>query len=74
MVGGGRGHRLGQRRGSGFDCIFLLDVAGVAAIAPGETLTRVPVRFLFPALAVSHLKRGAHFTMWEGRTIGDGVI
>jgi hypothetical protein len=55
--------------GEKFDCGLHLS----GPVAPGETVT-VPITFLFPELIKPRLKVGSRFTLWEMRTIAEGVI
>ncbi len=55
--------------GEGHDVRFWLD----SALTPGTTRT-VPAAFLSPSLALAHIRPGMNFTLWEGGTVGTGVI
>ena|SRR5579871_1377292 len=57
--------------GEKFDCGLHLDETG--SLAPGMS-AKVPITLLFPALLKPRLKVGSRFTLWEGRTIADGVV
>lgn len=59
-----------QRLKQGYDCRLYFDEAQ-ATVMPGETASRIPVRFLFPDLVRDQLRVGVRFTLWEGRDIGD---
>jgi hypothetical protein len=54
-----------------FDC--RMDMSGVGALSPGGS-ARVPVKFLNPHLIVPRLQPGSKFTLWEGKTIGQGKV
>jgi hypothetical protein len=54
-----------------FDCGLLLSKVG--SLAPGATAI-VPVAFLYPELIKPRLKVGSRFTLWELRTIAEGVV
>lgn len=58
-------------KGELFDCGVLLDQTG--PVAPGDTVT-VPIVLMNPSLVKSELKVGAHFTLWETRSIASGVV
>jgi hypothetical protein len=57
--------------GEKFDCRLLL--RDVGALLPG-TSGRVPVAFLYPESIKPRLKVGSRFTLWELRTIAEGVV
>jgi hypothetical protein len=57
--------------GKKFDCGLHLEKIG--SIAPGTDAT-VPISLLFPALIKPRLKVGSRFTLWEMRTIAEGVV
>jgi hypothetical protein len=57
--------------GEKFDCRLLLNAVG--SLAPGAT-AKVPVAFLYPELIKPRLKVGSRFTLWEMRTIAEGVV
>jgi hypothetical protein len=57
--------------GDFFDAIIDLRAAG--SLYPGSA-AQVPIKFLSPELIVPSLVLGAEFTLWEGRTIGDGTV
>jgi hypothetical protein len=54
-----------------FDCRLFLQEVG--SLAPGAT-AKVPIAFLFPELIKPRLKVGSRFTLWEMRTIAEGVV
>ncbi|HSP15846.1 MAG TPA: hypothetical protein VLV78_13955 [Thermoanaerobaculia bacterium] len=54
-----------------FDC--RMDLSGVGALPPGGG-ARVPLKFLNPDLIVPRLEPGSKFTLWEGKTIGQGKV
>ncbi len=58
-------------KGEKFDCGLHLEKSG--ALAPGATAT-VPITLLFPTLVKPRLKVGSRFTLWEMRTIAEGVV
>ena len=58
-------------KGEMFDCGLLLNEIG--SLAPGAT-ARVPLMFLFPKLIKPRLRLGSRFTLWEMRTIAEGVV
>ncbi|MEZ6235470.1 MAG: hypothetical protein R3B68_14885 [Phycisphaerales bacterium] len=60
-----------QIDGANFDC--LLDLRGIGSVWPGETKS-IPISFLMIKLARPHLRVGAPFTLWEGKTIATGII
>ena len=57
----------------GYDCRLLLTQIG-RDIAPGETLERVPAKFLCPETVLPHLRIGTSFQLWEGKIIGYGEV
>jgi hypothetical protein len=57
--------------GDYFDIRF--DLSSIGCVSPGETV-RVPARFLFPELIKPRLAVGSLFTLWEGRTVGQGRV
>ncbi|MGD0580120.1 MAG: hypothetical protein ABSC08_14460 [Bryobacteraceae bacterium] len=57
--------------GAKFDCGLHLEESG--PLAPGATAT-VPITLLYPALIKPRLKVGSRFTLWEMRTIAEGVV
>jgi hypothetical protein len=57
--------------GQKFDC--RLFISKVGALAPGAT-AKLPIAFLFPELIKPRLKVGSRFTLWEMRTIAEGVV
>ena len=58
-------------KGKFFD--MRLDLSEVGSLSPGST-TRVPLAFLSPGLILPRLSIGSQFTLWEGRTIGEGTV
>jgi hypothetical protein len=60
-----------EYEGSMFDCRLLLDEVG--SLNPGDTQT-VPIVFLNPDLILGRLRPGSRFTLWELRTIGEGIV
>jgi hypothetical protein len=56
-----------------YDCRILLP-EGVPTIAPGDTIAEIPLLFLSPDQVFPHLRLGVTFTLWEGKTIGRGVV
>jgi hypothetical protein len=57
--------------GEKFDCGLHLEQSG--PLSPGSNAT-VPITFLFPDLIKPRLKVGSPFTLWEMRTIAEGVV
>jgi hypothetical protein len=57
--------------GEKFDCGLHLEKSG--PLTPGTTAT-VPITLLFPTLIKPRLKVGSRFTLWEMRTIAEGVV
>lgn len=57
--------------GEKFDCGIHL--AEGSPLFPGSSAS-VPITFLFPELIKSRLKVGSRFTLWEMRTIGEGIV
>jgi hypothetical protein len=57
--------------GEKFDCGLHLEETG--SLSPGSKAT-VPVTFLFPELIKPRLSVGSRFTLWETRTIAEGVV
>jgi hypothetical protein len=57
--------------GEKFDCGLHLEQSG--PLAPGSKAT-IPITLLFPDLIKPRLKVGSHFTLWEMRTIAEGVV
>ena len=57
--------------GEMFDCRLVLNEAG--SLAPGAT-AEVPIAFLYPELIKQRLRVGSQFTLWDGRTVADGVV
>lgn len=57
--------------GEKFDCGLHLKDSG--PLAPGAKAT-VPITFLYPELIKSRLKAGSRFTLWEMRTIAEGIV
>ena len=56
--------------GQGFDCRIPLN----GRVLPlGETL-ELELHFLNPKAAIPRLPSGAHFTLWEGKTIAEGTV
>jgi hypothetical protein len=55
--------------GEKFDCGLHLN----NPVAPGEAVT-VSITFLFPELIKPRLQVGSRFTLWEMRTIAEGVV
>jgi hypothetical protein len=66
-------HNVSALAAHGYDCRLLLGELG-RAIAPGETIDRVPIDFLSPGEVIPHLTVGVRFWLWEGRHIGEGEI
>jgi hypothetical protein len=60
-----------EYQGEFFDCI--LDLNETGPVRPGEQVT-VPVVFLFPDLIKPRLNKGHRFTLWDMRTIADGIV
>ena len=58
---------------SGFDCRLLLDQIN-KSVAPGETVSGVPIKFLNFDLVKSKLKVGKPFKLWEMGIFGEGEI
>lgn len=56
--------------GQGFDCRLLLDGKKLELGIEYE----VPVKFLFPELALPKLEVGKEVSLWEGRTVAHGVV
>jgi len=54
-----------------FDC--RLDLSEAGPLSPGDTAT-APISFLYPKLALPLLKVGSNFSLWEGGTIGHGIV
>lgn len=57
--------------GEMFDCGLHLEETG--PLEPGAKAT-VPITLLFPELIKLRLKVGSRFTLWEMKTIGEGVV
>jgi hypothetical protein len=57
--------------GEKFDCGLHLEKTG--PLAPGAKAT-VPITLLFPEKVKLRLKVGSRFTLWEMRTIAEGVV
>ena len=57
--------------GEKFDCGLHLERSG--PMIPGATGT-IPITFLFPELIKPRLKVGSRFTLWEMRTIAEGIV
>ena len=57
--------------GEKFDCRLLLEKSG--ALGPGAQAS-VPIIFLCPELIKPRLKVGSRFTLWEMRTIAEGIV
>ena len=57
--------------GEAFDCRFLPFQEDVYHL--GRTY-EIPIKFLSPDLALSHLSVGVRITLWEGKTIAAGTI
>jgi hypothetical protein len=57
--------------GEKFDCRLLLEENG--PVKPGQTVS-VPIAFLYPELVKPRLTAGSRFTLWEMRTIADGIV
>lgn len=57
--------------GEKFDCGLHLDKSG--SISPGEEVI-VPITFLVPELVKPRLLIGSKFTLWEMRTVAEGVV
>jgi hypothetical protein len=43
-------------------------------LRPGSISDEVPIVFLSEDEVLPHLKPGATFTLWEGKTIGTGTV
>ena len=56
--------------GEGFDCRFNLNDAGISL---GEWV-EVELMFLSPDLALPKLSANTRFTLWEGRTVAEGIV
>lgn len=57
--------------GEGFDCRF--EATDESVYHLGNTYD-IPVKFLSPELALARLSVGQQITLWEGKTIAEGVI
>jgi hypothetical protein len=57
--------------GEKFDCGLHLEKSG--PLAPGARTT-VPITLLSPEMVKPRLKVGSRFTLWEMRTIAEGVV
>ncbi len=57
--------------GEKFDCGLHLEESG--PLSPGSEAT-IPITFLFPELVKPRLQVGSRFTLWEMRTIAEGVV
>ena len=57
--------------GEKFDCRLLLEEIG--PVSPGQTVG-VPIAFLYPELVKPRLSAGSRFTLWEMRTIAEGIV
>ena len=57
--------------GEKFDCGLHLEQIG--PLLPGSKAT-LPITFLFPDLIKPRLHVGSKFTLWEMRTIAEGVV
>jgi hypothetical protein len=62
-----------QLAANGYACRILLP-EGVTTIAPGDTIAEIPLLFLSPDEVIPHIRPGVSFTLWEGKTIGRGVV
>jgi hypothetical protein len=62
---------LFEFEGEKYDCRLLFNEVG--ALSPGGT-GRVPIVFLHPELVKQRLQVGSRFTLWELRTIGEGIV
>jgi hypothetical protein len=60
-----------EYQGEFFDCV--LDLSETRSVHPGEEVT-VPVVFLFSDLIKPRLNKGDRFTLWDMRTIADGIV
>lgn len=54
----------------GFDCRLLLN--GIR-LELGDTY-EVPIKFLFPELALPMMYEGMHVTLWEGKTVATAKL
>jgi hypothetical protein len=50
-----------------------IDLSALGAISPGQSVV-APIKLLNPELALNHFTVGSTFTMFEGRTIGSGMV
>jgi hypothetical protein len=57
--------------GEKFDCGLHLEESG--PLAPGKSAT-IPITLVRPHLINSRLKIGSQFTLWELKTIAEGVV
>ena len=59
--------------GHAYDCnLFVAELN--RQILPGDTVEEIAMAFLAPDLVFPHLKPGARFRLWEGKTIGTGLV
>ena len=57
----------------GYDCRILL--SGIRKpVVPGDEVEEVGILFLSPEEVFAHLRSGARFTLWEGKTIAHGEV
>jgi len=57
--------------GEKFDCGLHLEESG--PLAPGANAT-IPITLVFPHLIKPRLKIGSRFTLWELKTIAEGIV
>jgi hypothetical protein len=57
--------------GEKFDCALHLESSG--PLEPAATAT-VPITLLYPALVKPRLTVGSRFTLWERRSIAEGIV
>ncbi|MDK2970572.1 MAG: hypothetical protein PWP23_327 [Candidatus Sumerlaeota bacterium] len=43
-------------------------------IFPGEVVNEVELRFLWPDDVLPYMQEGVRFSIWEGKTVGEGTV
>lgn len=56
-----------------YDCRMLVQEIG-KPIFPGDTVDEIPLLFLSEDEVIPYLRPGVTFKLWEGKTIGTGVV
>ncbi|WP_157758565.1 hypothetical protein [Cystobacter fuscus] len=57
----------------GYDCRMLLAEYG-EPVPPGGAVDEVALLFLAADEILSYLRPGVRFSLWEGKTIGSGIV